>query len=106
MGLRWATDEGAPFFETVDAAGAPVRVVRNLRPASVRLEAERSLRRLGVEVLDLVQAHWPDPSTPVEDTCGALAALVRDGLARAVGVSNFDVPLLERAEAALRAEGV
>jgi aryl-alcohol dehydrogenase-like predicted oxidoreductase len=106
VGLRWDTDEGAPFFETVDAAGAPVRVVRNLRPASVRLEAERSLRRLGVEVLDLVQAHWPDPSTPVEDTCGALAALVRDGLARAVGVSNFDVQLLERAEAALRAEGV
>jgi aryl-alcohol dehydrogenase-like predicted oxidoreductase len=73
--------------------------VRNLRPESIRKEADASLRRLGVERLDLYQFHWPDAiGTPVEESWGEMARLIDEGKVRAGGVSNFDVGLLERAE--------
>ena len=96
VGLRWDSTEGAHFF---DDAGQSV--YRNLRPAAVRQEVEASLRRLGVEVLDLVQCHWPDPSCPIPDTMGALADLHREGKLRAVGVSNYSPEQLALAQAAL-----
>jgi aryl-alcohol dehydrogenase-like predicted oxidoreductase len=73
---------------------------RDLRPASIRRECEASLRRLGVDRIDLYQFHWPDDTgTPVEESWGEMAALVREGKVRWAGVSNFDVALLERCEA-------
>ena len=103
VGLRWDDPRGSHFFDTTNAAGDPISVYRNLRPDSVKLEVERSLRRLGVDHIDLIQCHWPDPSTPVEETMGALAALHAAGKVGAIGVSNFDRPLLERSQAALGA---
>ena len=65
----------------------------------MRTGAEGSLRRLGIEVIDLYQIHWPDESTtPLEETWQAMAALVDDGLARNMGVSNFNRDLIERCE--------
>lgn len=64
--------------------------------ASVRRAAEASLRRLGRDVIDLYQLHWPDDSIPVEETWEAMAALVDEGLVRWIGVSNFDRGLIER----------
>jgi aryl-alcohol dehydrogenase-like predicted oxidoreductase len=73
---------------------------RVARPDSLRREAESSLRRLGVERLDLYQLHWPpDDGTSLDDYWAAMLELRRDGLARAVGLSNHDVEQLERAEA-------
>jgi aryl-alcohol dehydrogenase-like predicted oxidoreductase len=72
---------------------------RILKPESIRKECEASLRRLGVDRIDLYQFHWPDESgTPVEDSWGAMAKLVEEGKVRAAAVSNFDVSLLERCE--------
>ena len=72
---------------------------RNLLPDSIRKEVEASLRRLGVERIDLYQFHWPDAiGTPVEDSWGEMSRLIEEGKVRAGGVSNFDVGLLERAE--------
>jgi aryl-alcohol dehydrogenase-like predicted oxidoreductase len=77
---------------------APPRQV--LRPESIRAECEASLRRLGVERIDLYQFHWPDEAgTTVEDSWAAMLRLVEEGKVRAAGVSNFDVALLERCEA-------
>jgi aryl-alcohol dehydrogenase-like predicted oxidoreductase len=72
---------------------------RSLRPESIRAECEASLRRLGVERIDLYQFHWPDETgTAVEDSWAEMLRLVDAGKVRAAGVSNFDVSLLERCE--------
>jgi aryl-alcohol dehydrogenase-like predicted oxidoreductase len=73
----------------------------DLRPDSIRFECEQSLKRLGLERIDLYQFHWPDPvtGTQVEDSWGAMGELIDEGKVRWGGVSNFDVELLERCEA-------
>jgi aryl-alcohol dehydrogenase-like predicted oxidoreductase len=65
--------------------------------ASVRADVEASLRRLGVEQIDAVQLHDPDPTTPVEETVGALAQLVSAGTVGAIGLSNHDAEAMARA---------
>jgi len=77
----------------------PDKIWTDLAPATIRRQCEESLRRLGVERIDLYQFHHPDPETPVEDSWATLAELVDEGKVRWAGVSNFDVDLLERCEA-------
>ena len=73
---------------------------RDLTPASIRRECEASLKRLGIERIDLYQFHWPEEAgTAVEDSWAAMEKLVEEGKVRAAGVSNFDISLLERCAA-------
>jgi aryl-alcohol dehydrogenase-like predicted oxidoreductase len=68
-------------------------------PQSIRGEVEASLRRLGVERIDLYQMHWPaEDGTPLEDYWGTLLALKQEGKVRAAGLSNHNVEQLARAE--------
>jgi aryl-alcohol dehydrogenase-like predicted oxidoreductase len=84
-GLIW--DERNPMQE-------PRRV---LTPPSIRAECEASLRRLGIERIDLYQFHWPDETgTPVEDSWAEMLRLIEEGKVRCGGVSNFNVGLLDR----------
>jgi len=62
---------------------------RGLSARTVRAAAEASLQRLGVDTIDLYYAHFDDPETPLEETVGAFADLVSDGLVRYVAVSNY-----------------
>ncbi|MHB0775198.1 aldo/keto reductase [Halomonas sp. WWR20] len=64
-------------------------VVRNATAARIEQEVEDSLRRLGTDVIDLYQVHWPDPKVPMEETARVMERLYRDGKIRAIGVSNF-----------------
>jgi aryl-alcohol dehydrogenase-like predicted oxidoreductase len=85
-GLRW------------DAQGD---VIKKLKADSVKEEVENSLRRLGVEAIDLYQIHWPpDPdSTELEEGWSTLAAIKKEGKLRWIGVSNFSVDQMQRAQA-------
>ncbi|HNX91222.1 MAG TPA: aldo/keto reductase, partial [Candidatus Omnitrophota bacterium] len=80
----------------LDPAGGAIPFI-DLSPAFIRKEVESSLRRLGVDVIDLYQCHWPDKKAPIEDTFGEMSKLVREGKIRYVGVSNFGKDLIERA---------
>jgi aryl-alcohol dehydrogenase-like predicted oxidoreductase len=62
---------------------------RNASRQRIMKEVEDSLRRLRTDVIDLYQVHWPDPGTPIAETAGAMADLLRAGKIRAIGVSNF-----------------
>jgi aryl-alcohol dehydrogenase-like predicted oxidoreductase len=82
-----------------DPAKPYAPVTRTIRPDSIRREIEGSLKRLGVERIDLYQFHWPDATgVPIEDSWGEMVRLIEEGKVRAAGVSNFDVELLERCE--------
>lgn len=82
-----------------DTANPYVPAKRTLRPEFIRRECENSLRRLGVERIDLYQFHWPDETdTPVEESWGEMARLADEGKVGAMGVSNFTVELLDRCE--------
>jgi len=74
-------------------------VRNNNQPESIMKEAENSLRRLNTDYIDLYQIHWPDPHTPVEESWQAMVKLQEQGKVRYIGVSNFDVQLLEKCEA-------
>jgi aryl-alcohol dehydrogenase-like predicted oxidoreductase len=89
--------------------GRPDGEIENdLRPASIRQECEDSLRRLGVERIDLYQFHWPDwtTGTPLEESWGTMAELVDEGKVRWAGVCNFDVEQLGRCEAIRHVDSV
>ncbi len=81
--MRWHTDRS---------------IYRSLRADSVREELENSLRRLNVETIDLYQIHWPNPEAEIEEGWEALAKLREQGKIRWIGVSNFNVEQMKRAQ--------
>ncbi|HEY7849908.1 MAG TPA: aldo/keto reductase [Ktedonobacterales bacterium] len=74
------------------------KVGHSLTKASVKREAEASLRRLQVEAIDLYQIHWPNPDAELEEGWAAMAELQREGKVRALGVSNFNVAQMQRVQ--------
>ncbi len=69
------------------------------RPDYVRSACEASLRRLGIDVIDLYYQHRVDPTTPIEDTVGAMAGLVQEGKVRYIGLSEASAKTIRRAHA-------
>ncbi|TVR71280.1 MAG: aldo/keto reductase [Marinilabiliales bacterium] len=97
FGLRWDGTRGKFFMATKDNSGNSIDLYGYSARDSVIEECENSLRRLGTDYIDLLQIHWPDPTTPVSETMEALNMLISQGKVRAAGVSNYDVPLMEEA---------
>jgi len=125
--LRRAVELGVNFIDTADAYGPEVSErliaealrpyppglviatkgglvrpaasswVSNGTPAHLRTACEQSLKRLGLERIDVYQLHHIDPNVPLEESLGALARLQKEGKIRHVGVSNFKVDELIRA---------
>jgi len=96
-GMRWNSNEGSDPWEQKDNQGNPITIRRNARPDSIAYECEQSLKRLGVDVIDLYQIHWPDTTTPVEQSMAAMVKLKEQGKIRAIGVSNYNVDWLKGA---------
>jgi aryl-alcohol dehydrogenase-like predicted oxidoreductase len=79
-----------------DAQG---KVSASLKADSLRRELEASLRRLQTDVIDLYQVHWPDPDADIEEGWSTLAQFQAEGKVRYLGVSNFNVEQMRRAQA-------
>lgn len=75
------------------------QIGKSLKAASIRKECEDSLRRLNLDVIDLYQIHWPEPDEDVEEGWTTLCKLKEEGKVRWIGVSNFSVSQMERAQA-------
>jgi len=73
---------------------------------SVIKSAKASLSRLNIKTIDLYQVHWPNPRIPIKETMRAMERLVKDGLVRFIGVSNFSVSEMEEAMASLAREEI
>jgi len=89
----------ATKFGIVRSASDPTARGVNGRPDYVRSACEASLKRLGVEVIDLYYQHRVDPNTPIEETVGAMAQLVREGKVRYLGLSEAGSQTIRRAHA-------
>ena len=74
------------------------QIYRSLKAASLREELENSLRRLKVDVIDLYQIHWPNPEDEIEEGWETLAQFKEQGKVRYIGVSNFSVEQMKRAQ--------
>ena len=85
----------ATKFGQVRPAGGGVSI--NGRPEYVRSACEASLRRLGVDYIDLYYQHRVDPNTPIEETVGAMAGLVQEGKVRYLGLSEASPNTIRRA---------
>ncbi len=70
--------------------------IRSLKPKDIRKQIENSLRFLDIDFIDLYQIHWPDPSTPLEESVNELLKLKEEGKFRWLGVSNFNIDLLNK----------
>jgi aryl-alcohol dehydrogenase-like predicted oxidoreductase len=73
------------------------QIGHSLKGESIRRECEASLRRLGVDAIDLYQIHWPDPNEDIEEGWATMAKLKEEGKVRHIGVSNFNVCQMQRA---------
>jgi aryl-alcohol dehydrogenase-like predicted oxidoreductase len=97
---------GDVFYRAGPAAADALVVTKlsweHLRPAQVRPALMASLQRLGRSKVDLYLIHSPDPRVPLAETMAALEVLWKEGKIGAIGVSNFSVPQMEEARAALR----
>ena len=94
-GMRWDSEDGELSFQWPDADGRVRKIYKNARKESVIHECEQSLKRLGIDCIDLYQCHWRDTSTPLAETMEAMDTLLKDGKIRAAGVSNFTVADIE-----------
>jgi len=100
---KYGTEEGVG--EGIRAAGIPRGELfittkvshENLRAADFARSVEQSLKALGVSHVDLLLVHWPNAQIPLAETMGALARARREGLARHLGVANFNIAMLDEA---------
>ena len=73
----------------------------NLSYDKLLKSAKRSLKRLGIDIIDLYQIHFPNPAIPIKETMQAMERLVKEGYIRHIGVSNFSIAELKEAQAAM-----
>lgn len=98
-GLRWDDTRGEFFFATQFNDGTPASIHSYAGKESIIEECEKSLKRLNTDYIDLYQQHWPDKSTPVEESMEALEQLIKQGKVRAAGGSNYGTEDMKRAHA-------
>jgi aryl-alcohol dehydrogenase-like predicted oxidoreductase len=101
-GMRWDSTEGQLAFMSKDNAGKDIPIHKFAGKRSVMQECENSLRRLRTDYIDLYQIHWPDVTTPIDETMEAVAQLIQEGKVLASGVCNYTAEQMATAERTLK----
>jgi aryl-alcohol dehydrogenase-like predicted oxidoreductase len=102
FGLRWDLNKGRFYFESQKNNGEAIDIYKYAGKKSIIEECENSLRRLKTDYIDLYQIHWPDNTTPVEESFEAVSRLIEQGKVRYAGVCNYDAELMDEAEKTLK----
>ncbi|MBI0399583.1 aldo/keto reductase [Cyclobacterium marinum] len=98
FGMRWDLEKGTLVFNSQDGNGNDIGIYKYAGKESIIKECEDSLKRLGTDYIDLYQLHWPDVTTPIEETMEAVAELIKQGKVRYAGVCNYNVAQMSEAE--------
>ncbi|NHA07319.1 aldo/keto reductase [Mucilaginibacter sp. HC2] len=101
-GMRWDLAKGTFGFKSQDNDGKDIDIYKYAGKESIILECENSLKRLGTDYIDLYQIHWPDASTPIDETMEAILRLKEQGKIREAGVSNYDIQQMATAEKSIK----
>jgi aryl-alcohol dehydrogenase-like predicted oxidoreductase len=94
---KWLAKSGKRDQIVIATKVAKWATHKGLAPATIQAAADESLRRLGIDTIDLYFAHEDDPSVPLADTLGAFARLIEQGKVRAIGASNYGAARLAEA---------
>lgn len=97
-GLNWENTNGEYFFSNKANDGTPLDFYRYASKDAVIKECETSLKKLKTDYIDLYQIHWPDPTTPIQETMEAVDQLIKEGKVRYAGVCNYSVEQMIEAE--------
>ncbi|HTF29854.1 MAG TPA: aldo/keto reductase [Flavitalea sp.] len=97
-GMRWDLAKGDFAFHSADTKGKEIDIYKYAGKESIIKECEDSLRRLGTDYIDLYQIHWPDTTTPIEETMETVALLIKQGKVRYAGVCNYNVSQMQEAQ--------
>lgn len=89
-GLRWDTNKGVKYFASKDDEGKIKMLHKYAGKEDVIHECEQSLKRLGTDYIDLYQIHWPDVTTPIEESLEAVERLIEQGKVLYSGVCNYN----------------
>ncbi|UYQ94735.1 aldo/keto reductase [Chitinophaga horti] len=101
FGMSWEGNKGQFFFKSKDNDGKDIDIYKWSGKEAVIKECEASLKRLRTDYIDLYQIHWPDDTTPIEETFEAVLRLKEQGKIREAGVCNYTVEQMKRAESVL-----
>jgi aryl-alcohol dehydrogenase-like predicted oxidoreductase len=96
-GMRWDLKKGDFAFSSKNNSGENIDIYKYAGKESIIKECEDSLRRLGTDYIDLYQIHWPDSTTPIEESMEAVSRLIEQGKVRYAGVCNYDKAQLAEA---------
>jgi len=96
-GMHWNSRDGEYYFSSNDNQGNPIDIYKFAGKKSVIKECEDSLKRLGTDYIDLYQIHWPDSTTPIQETMEAVSLLIEQGKVRYAGVCNYNVEQMKEA---------
>lgn len=96
-GMRWDLAKGDFAMRSKNNAGKEIDIYRYAGKESIIKECEDSLRRLGTDYIDLYQIHWPETTTPIQESMEAVAQLIAQGKVRYAGVCNYNAEQLAEA---------
>ncbi|MGY3054439.1 aryl-alcohol dehydrogenase-like predicted oxidoreductase [Pedobacter sp. UYEF25] len=97
FGMRWDLNKGKLAMKSKDNDGKAIDVYKYAGKESVIYECEQSLKRLKTDYIDLYQIHWPDETTPMDETMEAVESLIKEGKVRFADVCNYNANQVKEA---------